>query len=96
LKTAQGSTTSSMIITSSLLAPLTGAAGFTSPGQLSVLVVAVGGGAMVVSHANDAYFWVISQFGGFSTRDMFRSHTLITLAQGITALLTAIALFLFL
>jgi gluconate:H+ symporter, GntP family len=96
LKTAQGSTTSSMIITSSLLAPLTAAAGFITPAQLSVLVIAVGGGAMTVSHANDAYFWVISQFGGFSTRDMFRSHTLITLVQGITALLTAIAIFLFL
>jgi gluconate:H+ symporter, GntP family len=96
LKTAQGSTTSSMIITSSLLAPLATSAGFTTPTQLSILVVAVGGGAMTVSHANDAYFWVISQFGGFTTRDTFRSHTLITLVQGVTALITAVILFLLL
>lgn len=95
LKTAQGSSTSSIIITSSLLAPLAAAAGFVSPAQLSVLVVAIGGGAMTVSHANDSYFWVVSQFGGISSRDAFRSFTLLTLAQGLTALLTSILLFQF-
>ncbi len=94
LKTAQGSTTSSMIITSALLAPLAAAAGITTTAQLSILVVAIGGGAMTVSHANDSYFWVVSQFGGFSTRDTLRSFTLITFIQGLTALFTAIILFL--
>jgi GntP family gluconate:H+ symporter len=94
LKTAQGSTTSSMIITSSLLAPLAAAAGIITPAQLSTLVLAIGGGAMTVSHVNDAYFWVVTQFGGFSTRDAFRSFTLITLLQGVTALITAIILLL--
>ncbi len=93
LKTAQGSSTSSIIITSSLLAPLAASAGFASPAQLSVLVIAIGGGAMTVSHANDSYFWVVSQFGGISPRDAFRSFTLLTLAQGITALITSILLF---
>lgn len=94
LKTAQGSTTSSMIITSSLLAPLAAASGFTTPTDLAVLILAIGGGGMIVSHANDSYFWVVSQFGGISSREAFRSYTLITLAQGITALLTSILLFL--
>lgn len=94
LKTAQGSTTSAMIITSSLLAPLAVAAGFTTSTQLSILVLAIGGGAMTVSHANDSYFWVVSQFGGFNTRNTLRSFTLITFIQGITALLTSIVLFL--
>lgn len=93
LKTAQGSSTSSIIITSSLMAPLAASAGFASPAQLSVLVIAIGGGAMTVSHANDSYFWVVSQFGGISPRDAFRSFTLLTFAQGITALITAIILF---
>ena len=96
LKTAQGSTTSSMIITSSLLTPFTVAAGFTSPSQLAALVIAIGGGAMTVSHANDAYFWVVSQFSGIASRDAFRSFTILTLIQGLTSLLTAIALFLIL
>jgi GntP family gluconate:H+ symporter len=96
LKTAQGSSTSSMIITSSLLAPLAAASGFVSAAQLSVLIVAIGGGAMAVSHANDSYFWVVSQFSGMAPRDAFRSFTILTLLQGITALLSAILLFQFL
>ena len=94
LKSAQGSTTSSMIITSSLLAPLAAASGFTSPTDLSILILAIGGGGMIVSHANDSFFWVVSQFGGIAPKDAFRSFTLITLAQGLTALLTSILLFL--
>ena len=96
LKTAQGSTTSSLIITSSLLAPLAVSAGFTSPVDLAILILAIGGGGMTVSHANDSYFWVVSQFGGIPSKEAFRSYTLITLAQGITALLTSILLLLIL
>ncbi|MCW5911822.1 MAG: GntP family permease [Cyclobacteriaceae bacterium] len=93
LKTAQGSSTSAIIITSSLLAPLTIAAGFASPFDLATLMLAIGGGAMTVSHANDSYFWVVSQFGGIAERDAYKSYTLITLAQGITALIVSIILY---
>lgn len=96
LKTAQGSTTSSLIITSSLLAPLAVAGGFTTPVHLSILITAIGGGAMTASHANDSYFWVVSQFSGMTTRDTFRSFTVITFAQGVTALITSIILFILL
>jgi gluconate:H+ symporter, GntP family len=95
LKTAQGSTTTAMIITSGLLVPLAGAADFDTPVELSALVIAIGGGGMTVSHANDSYFWVVSQFGGISPKDAFRSFTLITLAQGLTALAMAVLIFLF-
>lgn len=93
LKTAQGSTTSAMIITSALLAPLMSSAGFTSPTQASMLVLAVGAGAMTVSHANDSYFWVVSQFSGLSPKDALRSFTVITLLQGLTGLATTIILY---
>ena len=93
LKTAQGSSTSAIIITSSLLAPLTLAAGLTQPIDLAILILAIGGGAMTVSHANDSYFWVVSQFSGIRERDAYASFTLVTLAQGVTALITALALY---
>jgi GntP family gluconate:H+ symporter len=96
LKTAQGSTTSAIIITSSLLAPLALPAGFNSPAQLSILIIAIGGGSMTVSHANDSYFWVVSQFSGIAPRAAFRSFTLLTMIQGITAFLTSVILFLIL
>jgi GntP family gluconate:H+ symporter len=95
LKTAQGSSTSSMIITSSLLAPLAPAAGLSSSLELSVLVLAIGGGAFAVSHANDSYFWVVSQFGGISSKDALSRFTPMTLLQGLTALITSIVMFLF-
>lgn len=94
LKTAQGSSTSVIIITSSLLAPLTLAAGFFNPIDLATLVLAIGGGAMTVSHANDSYFWVVTQFSGIGERDAYKSYTFITLAQGITALLVSIVIYL--
>ncbi|MBK7651513.1 MAG: GntP family permease [Flammeovirgaceae bacterium] len=93
LKTAQGSSTSAIIVTSSLLAPLTILAGFTTATSLATLILAIGGGAMTVSHANDSYFWVVSQFSGIRESDAYKSYTLITLAQGITVLITSILLF---
>jgi GntP family gluconate:H+ symporter len=90
LKTAQGSTTTAMIIASGLLVPLTAAAGFDSPVELASLVIAIGGGAMTVSHANDSYFWVVSQFGGIAAKDALRSYTLLTALQGLTALVMSI------
>lgn len=96
LKTAQGSTTTSMIITSGLLVPLIVSAGFDRPSELSALVIAIGGGAMTVSHANDSYFWVVSQFGGIAAKDALRSFTLLTGLQGLTALVMAILVYLIL
>ncbi|MBL7874354.1 MAG: GntP family permease [Cyclobacteriaceae bacterium] len=96
LKTAQGSSTSAIIVTSSLLAPLTSLAGFESPTSLAILILAIGGGAMTVSHANDSYFWVVSRFSGIAENDAYKSYTLITLAQGITVLITSLLLFMLL
>lgn len=86
LKTSQGSTTSAMVITSSLVAPVLATAGFDSALELSLFVTVIGGGAMVVSHTNDSYFWVITQFSGLPLRDAYRGFTVVTLLQGITTL----------
>lgn len=94
LKTAQGSTTTAMIITSGLLAPLAPGAGFDQPKEIAALVLAIGGGGMTVSHANDSYFWVVSQFGGIAAKDAFRSFTILTLMQGLTALVCSVLIFL--
>lgn len=85
-KTAQGSTTTSMVLTSGILAPLTASVGFTEPLDLTLLVMAVGSGAMTVSHANDAWFWVVSQFTGINQRDAYRTHTLLSGIQGVVSL----------
>ena len=93
-KTAQGSTTSAMVLTTSILAPLLAALGFITPLQITFVVMAVGSGAMVVSHANDAWFWVVSQFTGIATKDAYRTHTILTGLQGIVSFLTTLGLYL--
>ncbi|MCP9746455.1 GntP family permease [Lacihabitans sp. CS3-21] len=92
-KTAQGSTTSAMVLSSSLLAPILISVGFTQAFELTLLLMAIGSGAMVVSHANDAWFWVVSQFTGISQKDAFKTHTLLTGLQGIASFITVCLLY---
>jgi GntP family gluconate:H+ symporter len=56
--------------------------------------MAIGGGSMVVSHANDSYFWVVSQFSEISMRDAYKSFSIITLLQGVTVLVSVILIYL--
>ncbi|HAS19190.1 MAG TPA: hypothetical protein DCR42_04240, partial [Flavobacteriaceae bacterium] len=51
-------------------------------------VVAIGAGSAVVSHANDSFFWVVTQFSQMSVPQGYRLHTLASLILGISALLT--------
>jgi GntP family gluconate:H+ symporter len=95
-KTAQGSSTSSLILTSALLSPLLVQASFDTPLELSLLVLAIGAGAMTVSHANDSYFWVVSHFSGFDLKTGYKGMTLMTLAQGVVAFVMVILLYLML
>ncbi len=53
----------------------------------ALAVLAVGAGAMTVSHINDSYFWVVSQFSGMDTKTTLKSHTMATFIQGITAII---------
>jgi gluconate:H+ symporter, GntP family len=96
LKTAQGSTTSAIIVVTSIIAPLTAAAGFDTPAELSLLLASVAGGTMMVSHTNDAYFWVISQFSGLTMTQTYRTFSLATVFMSITVLLTVLLLAFFL
>ena len=93
LKISQGSSTAALVITSSLLAPFLISANIESPIALALVVMAIGGGAMTVSHANDSYFWVVTQFSGLSLGDSYKSFTMVTLFQGITVLLTTLVLY---
>lgn len=86
LKTAQGSTTVSLVATSALIAPLLPELGLDSETGRVLVVMAVGAGAMVVSHANDSYFWVVTQFSKIEPAIGFKTHTIATLIQGVAAM----------
>ena len=85
-KTAQGSSTVAITTTAGLIAPLLPALGLVSPAEVSLAVLAIGAGAMTVSHANDSYFWVVTRFGGLSVKDGYRTHTIATLVMGVAAI----------
>ena len=81
LKTAQGSSTVAIITTSAIMAPMLAGLGLDP----ALTTVVIGAGAMVVSHANDSYFWVVSQFSGMPVNMAYRIYTTATLVEGCVA-----------
>lgn len=88
LKTAQGSSTVAIIATAGIMAPLLGTLGLDSPTAKALVAVAIGAGSMVVSHANDSYFWVVTGLSGMTVKQGYKLQTLGTLVEGGTAAVT--------
>jgi GntP family gluconate:H+ symporter len=87
IKTAQGSSTVALITTASLMTPLMSSLGFESPMAKALVVASISAGAMVVSHANDSFFWVITQMAKMDIKTGYKVHTVATLIMGITSAL---------
>jgi GntP family gluconate:H+ symporter len=88
IKTAQGSSTVALITTASIMAPLMGTLGFVDSLDKAMVVIAIGAGSIVVAHANDSLFWIVTQMSGMDTRMGYRMHTLGTFVMGTTAAVT--------
>ncbi|MFC3879604.1 GntP family permease [Algoriphagus namhaensis] len=86
LKTAQGSSTVAMITTASIIAPLLGSLGLDSESMRVFAVLATGAGAMAISHANDSFFWAVTQLSGLSIKQGNQSHSIGTLIMSLTAI----------
>lgn len=101
IKTSQGSSTVAMTTTAGIMglyfsdASLMAALGMTTPIDAALTVMAIGAGAMTVSHANDSYFWVVTNFGGLTPQNGYRTQTALTLILGITSIITLYAISLF-
>lgn len=101
IKTSQGSSTVAMTTTAGIMglyfsdASLMAALGMTTPIDAALVVMAIGAGAMTVSHANDSYFWVVTNFGGLTPQNGYKTQTLVTLIMGITSIITLFAISLF-
>jgi GntP family gluconate:H+ symporter len=85
-KTAQGSSTVALVATSALVAPMLGALGLDETMGRVLTVMAIGAGAMTVSHANDSYFWVVTQFSKMDVATAYKAQTVATLLQGLTGM----------
>ena len=87
LKSAQGSSTVAIVTTASLIAPMMEALGFVSPVGKALAVMSLCSGAMVMSHVNDSFFWVVTQLSGMNVKTGCKLHGLGTLLGGLTAML---------
>lgn len=96
LKSAQGSSTVAITTTAGILAPLMSVLGLSSPTMSALTVMAIGAGAMTVSHANDSYFWVVTNFGEMTPDQGYKTQTLMTLVIGLASIIGIFILSLFL
>ena len=96
LKTAQGSSTVAITTSAGIIAPLLPVLGLDSTVSSALVVMAIGAGAMTVSHANDSYFWVVTKFGNLRAEDGYKTQTMVTLIEGICGMLGVFILSLFL
>jgi GntP family gluconate:H+ symporter len=86
LKTAQGSSTVAIITAASIVLPLLPVLGLSTETGRLLCVLAMGAGSMMISHANDAYFWVIAKFSGIEMKTMLLVYSVSTLFMGLTTL----------
>ena len=96
LKTAQGSSTVALITAASIFMPMMGAMGFETEMEKALVVLAIGAGSSVVSHANDSFFWVVTQMSGMGVNTGYRLFSLGTFVLGATGGLMVFLLSLFL
>jgi gluconate:H+ symporter, GntP family len=96
LKTAQGSSTVAITTTAGILAPMLPLLGLNTPVLAALTVMAIGAGSMTVSHANDSYFWVVTNFGSMTPEKGYKTQTTMTLVLGLATIIEIFLLTLFL
>ncbi len=85
IRAAQGSSTVSIITTAPIVAPMLASMGLDSAIGRALTVLAIGAGSMVASHANDSFFWVVTQMSGMDVKTGYKLMTTGTLCMGIFA-----------
>jgi gluconate:H+ symporter, GntP family len=85
IKTAQGSSTVALITAASIIMPMMESLGFTTELEKAVVVLAIGSGSAVFSHANDSYFWVVTQLSGMDVKMGYRLFSFSTFILGTSA-----------
>lgn len=87
IKSAQGSSTVALITTASLIAPLMPSMGMSTDISRAMAVIAIGAGSAVISHANDSFFWVVTQLSHMDVKQGYQSQSLGSGVLGFTAMI---------
>lgn len=83
MKTAQGSSTVAIITSASFVAPMIAMLGLDSEWGRILAMLAMGAGSMFVSHANDSYFWVVSNFSDIEPDTTLKVYSSSTIVMGL-------------
>lgn len=92
LRVAQGSATVALTTTASLMAPVVSATSGLSELDLCFIVIAIAGGATVLSHFNDSGFWLVSRLLGMDEKTTLKTWTVMETLLGSIAFLLAAGL----
>jgi GntP family gluconate:H+ symporter len=83
IKTLQGSSSVAAITAAGMVQPLLSAIGLADANGTALAALAIGAGAMTVSHVNDEYFWLVTESTGFRPLRGIAAISLGTLLQGV-------------
>ncbi len=83
IRIATGSATVAIITAAGIVAPIAA----TAPRlNRELLVLAMGGGSIILSHVNDGGFWLVKEYLGLTVNDTFKSWTVVETVLSISAL----------
>lgn len=86
IKTAQGSSTVSIITTAPLIASMLPSLGLDTGWGPTFALLAMGAGSIMVSHANDSYFWVVTKFSDLDVSTAYKVFTSATFLIGMVTM----------
>ncbi|GAA3953211.1 GntP family permease [Actinoplanes auranticolor] len=92
LRVAQGSATVALTTTAGLIAPVVEATNGLSAPDLALIVIAIAGGATVLSHVNDSGFWLVSRFFGMDEKTTLKTWTVMETLLGTIGFALALVL----
>ena len=92
LRVAQGSATVALTTAAGLIAPVVEASSGLSSADLALIVIAIAGGATVLSHVNDSGFWLVSRFFGMDEATTLKTWTVMETLLGTMGFVLALLL----
>ncbi|GGF81150.1 GntP family permease [Alteromonas lipolytica] len=92
LRVAQGSATVALTTTAALMAPVVAQAPGLSAVDLCCIVIAIAGGATVLSHFNDSGFWLVSRLLQMDEKTTLKTWTVMETLLGSIAFVLALIL----
>lgn len=92
LRVAQGSATVALTTAAGLIAPVVEASSGLSGADLALIVIAIAGGATVLSHVNDSGFWLVSRFFQMDEATTLKTWTVMETLLGTIGFVLALLL----